>query len=154
MRQPYDLQTMASSRRIRREAAEEPYAELVADTTSDEKVVGLVLGGSRGKRALVTPGSDYDAYVIVSDETAAASWRERLPTRRGGRVEATVFTLDEFRAHALPGSDTAWNRYSFAHVEVELDRLSGEIQGARRREGAARSRRGAFRGSRVPRRVR
>lgn len=128
MRRPYDLQTMASSREIRSEAAARLYAQLVATAKRDERVVGIVLGGSRGKGALVTPESDYDVYVIVVDEDTVADWRARYPTRHGDPVEALVWSLDEFRAHAAPGSTDEWNRYTFAHVRAELDRLDGGIQ--------------------------
>jgi hypothetical protein len=36
-------------------------------------------------------------------------------------------TLEAFRVHALPGGGEEWNRYSFAHARVLLDRLDGEI---------------------------
>ncbi len=50
-------------------AAETEFARLLDAAAADTRVVGLVLGGSRGKDpAYITPLSDYDAYVIVVDE--------------------------------------------------------------------------------------
>jgi hypothetical protein len=87
----------------------------------------------------VTPLSDYDVYVIVADETARSEWANAFPSRHGDRVEVIVRTLDSYRAHALPGSGTEWNAYTFAHVTPLLDRLDGEIA----RITAAKSRREA-----------
>lgn len=42
--------------------------ELLREAEADPDVVGVVLGGSRGKDALVTNLSDHDVYVIVRDE--------------------------------------------------------------------------------------
>jgi hypothetical protein len=36
--------------------------------------------------------------------------------------------LDEFRTHGLPGSGKEWNRPTFQHVRVEVDKLDGEIR--------------------------
>ena len=101
------------------------YAELRRLLQDEPELVGIVLGGSRGKRALVSPGSDHDVYLIVSANQAA--WRERFPFRHGDAVETIVMSLDEFRTHAEPGTETYWNRYTFAHVEPELDHTGGEL---------------------------
>lgn len=88
----------------------------------------MVLGGSRGKDPdYVTPLSDYDVYVIVADEETRDEYAARFPTRHGDPVEVVVATLDSYRAHALPGSGSEWNAYTFAHVTPTLDRLDGEI---------------------------
>ena len=116
------------------------YRELLDACERDPNVVGLVLGGSRGKRAYVDDRSDYDVYIIVGD--SADEYRRRFAFRRGDPVEGTVFSVDEFRAHAAIGSPSEWNRYTFAHVEPELDKLDGEIaaiveeKGALPRDGA------------------
>jgi Nucleotidyltransferase domain len=102
------------------------FDDLRALAEEDDGVVGLVLGGSRGKGAFVDASSDFDTYVIVREHTDAR--RLRLSSRRGEPVEILVLTLDEFRAHAAPNSESAWNRYSFAHVRAEVDKLDGEIQ--------------------------
>jgi hypothetical protein len=109
-------------------AADSEFARLLAVAHTDPRVVGLVLGGSRGKDAsYVTERSDYDAYVIVSDASALDDYAERFPTRHGDPVEAIFVALDTFRRHALPGSGTEWNAYTFAHVTPLLDKLDGEI---------------------------
>ncbi|MEX1357713.1 MAG: hypothetical protein WD981_03725 [Gaiellaceae bacterium] len=97
------------------------FEELLREAQADPDVVGVVLGGSRGKGALLTERSDHDVYVIVRDEARLA------PHRRGEPVEVVTMTLAEFREHALPGSPTAWNAYTFAHVTPLVDKLGGEI---------------------------
>ena len=101
------------------------YESLFRRAAQDPNVVGLVLGGSRGKRALVTPGSDYDVYLVVLDDPD--EYRRRWTHPRGHPLDIAVFSLEEFRGHAAVGSQSEWNRYTFTHVEPELDRRDGEI---------------------------
>lgn len=109
-------------------AADSAFEQLLVVVQADPRVVGIVLGGSRGKDAsYLTELSDYDAYVIVNDASALDEYATRFPTSHGDPVEAIFVTLDSFRKHALPGSRTEWNAYTFAHVTPLLDRLDGEI---------------------------
>jgi predicted nucleotidyltransferase len=102
----------------------EAYAELRALARRDPNVVGLFLGGSRGK-GLVTERSDYDVYLIVARRVG--EYRRRFPLRHGDDPEVIVLSLAEFRRHAAVGSEREYNRYTFAHVTAELDK-TGEIQ--------------------------
>jgi hypothetical protein len=43
------------------------YDELVRLAHRDDDVLGLVLGGSRGKGAFVSTESDYDVYLVTRD---------------------------------------------------------------------------------------
>ena len=105
-------------------AAEEAYARLRGQAEGDPNVLGLVLGGSRGK-GCATDRSDYDVYLVVDDDAPA---RARYGTRRGEPLDVAVFSLEAFAAHAALGSETEWNRYTFAHVTAGLDKLDGRIQ--------------------------
>jgi predicted nucleotidyltransferase len=106
-------------------SADEAYAELRGLAERDPNVLGLVLGGSRGK-GLATGGSDYDVYVIVRKNVD--QYREKFPFRHGDDPEIVVLSLSEFRRHAAIGSETEWNRYTFAHVTAEFDKTGGKIQ--------------------------
>ena len=75
---------------------------------ADPEVLGVVLGGSRGKGALVTEHSDYDVWVIVRDEAGL------VPPRRGEPIELITVTLAEFER--IPPE------YTFAHVTPLLDK--------------------------------
>jgi hypothetical protein len=108
--------------------ADSAFEQLLAVAQADPRVVGLVVGGSRGKDAdYVTARSDYDAYVIVTDASAVDEYAQRFPTAHGDPLEAILVTLDSFRKHALPGSGSEWNAYTFAHVTPVLDKLDGEV---------------------------
>lgn len=110
-------------------AAEAEFARLSDTVAADPRVVGMVLGGSRGKDPdYITALSDYDVYVVVADEETRDDYAERFPTHHGDPVEVIVATLDSYRSHALPGSGSEWNAYTFAHVEPLVDRLDGEIR--------------------------
>jgi hypothetical protein len=102
----------------------EAYSELRALARHDPNVVGLFLGGSRGK-GIPTGHSDYDVYLIVAKKVG--EYRRRFPLRHGDDPEVIVLSLAEFRRHAAVGSELEWNRYTFAHVTAELDK-TGEIQ--------------------------
>jgi hypothetical protein len=91
--------------------------DLVRRCERDRRVVGAVLSGSQAREGMATAQSDIDVYVIV---TAAGTTRWR--TTRTPGLDTIVMSLEEFRQ---PGD--AWNRYSFTHARVLLDRLDGEI---------------------------
>jgi predicted nucleotidyltransferase len=106
-------------------SADEAYAELRALAKRDPDVIGLFLGGSRGK-GIATENSDYDVYLIVRRNVG--EYRRTFPLRHGDDPEIIVFSLAELRRHAAIGSESEWNRYNFAHVTVEFDKTGGEIQ--------------------------
>jgi hypothetical protein len=105
-------------------SADEAYAELRALARRDPNVIGLFLGGSRGK-GMSTEHSDYDVYLIVAKNIG--EYRRKFPFRHGDDPEVIVLSLAELKRHAEPGTDSDWNRYTFAHVTAELDK-TGEVQ--------------------------
>ncbi len=42
-------------------------------------------------------------------------------------MEYILVSLESFRTHALPGTSSRWNAYTFAHIEPLIDKLDGEI---------------------------
>lgn len=101
------------------------FQEMLARAGQDPNIVGLYLGGSRGKGA-ATVHSDYDCDIVVVD-SVAAEYRARF----GGddaSFNLGVFGLAEFRAYAAIGSPREWDRYNFAHLCAHIDKLNGEIQ--------------------------
>ncbi len=108
-------------------AAETEFAALLDHAHADPNVVGLLLAGSRGKGACVTSESDYDAYVILRGADLLDDYAERFPSAHGDPVEYILVSLESFRAHALPGTSSRWNAYTFAHIEPLIDKLDGEI---------------------------
>ncbi|NJP93442.1 hypothetical protein HCN51_29020 [Nonomuraea sp. FMUSA5-5] len=98
------------------------FETFLARALDDPDVLGVVLSGSQAREGAATAHSDHDVYVIVADGSA-------FPPRRDAVLDVAVMTLAQFREHALPGSDTAWNRYSFAYARVLKDTAPQEQGG-------------------------
>ena len=91
----------------------------------DPNIVGLYVGGSRGKGA-ATIHSDYDCDIVVHDHVVP-EYRARFGGDDAG-FNLGVFGASEFRAYAAIGSSREWDRYNFAHLRAHVDKLDGEIQ--------------------------
>lgn len=95
------------------------YDEWLDFARRDPRIVGVVVTGSRGRGALVHAASDWDLRIVVRDGEDA--FAHSLETPHGSDVEVSAWTLEAFRA--VP----EWDRYSYAHVDVAVDKLDGEI---------------------------
>lgn len=102
------------------------YFELLELAATRPEVLAFWLTGSRGK-GRETAASDYDCVLIVRDE-AFGAWRTRHAKRADGLTDCSVMTLDGLHAHAAWGGPEAWDRYSYAHVRVLVDRTEGLCQ--------------------------
>ena len=112
---------------MRQDPDERPrYFDLLALAERDPAVLAFWLTGSRGK-GRETAASDYDCVLIVRDEVLG-HWRARHAGRGRGRTDCAVMTLASLRAHAAWGGPEAWDRYSYAHVQVLADRTGGLCQ--------------------------
>jgi len=100
-----------------------PWEQLLSHVRAEPCVVGVVLSGSRG-RHLGQANSDWDCYVITDGSIAEA---DVLPDVPADGLDVVILTMDDFISYALPGTPEAWNAYAFAHVDVAVDRLDGEI---------------------------
>lgn len=101
------------------------FQQTLAMAHADPNIVGLYLGGSRGKGA-ATVHSDYDCDIVVLDQVAE-EYRARFGGDDSG-LNLGVFGLSEFRTYAAIGSPREWDRYNFAHLRAQVDKLDGEIQ--------------------------
>jgi hypothetical protein len=97
---------------------------LARDCEADPAVIGLVLGGSRGK-GFGTDESDWDFHLIVAPD-AVHTWSGRLDRERLHGLDGSALTLEEFASYAAWDGPFAWDRYSFADAEIVIDR-TGEI---------------------------
>ena len=86
----------------------------------EERIVGVVVTGSRGRGALVHDASDWDLRVVVRDGDEA--FADTLDTPHGSEVEVSAATLEDFRS-----TTPEWDRYSYAHAAVPVDKLDGKI---------------------------
>jgi len=101
------------------------YLDLLARARADTTVHGAVLTGSRGRAAFVHADSDWDVRIFADD---APSARERYATPHGSVVEAVVIPLRALQDLADPSSAVAWDRYSYVHATVVVDRTGGAFE--------------------------
>jgi predicted nucleotidyltransferase len=100
--------------------SQDVFDAFLAEAREDENVIGIVVFGSRGKGAYVDDErSDWDVFVVVHEH------RRDRPFQHGDRVETVEVTLDELR------NQPAWQRYSLAWVEPQLDK-TGKVAEALR----------------------
>jgi hypothetical protein len=97
------------------------YEELVALARDDPNVLGLVLTGSRGAGAPVHDDSDWDVRLVVRDDVVD-DYRSKLATPHGSQVEVVVFSRTEFEREGQPGSPSAWDRPSYVHAVLVVDK--------------------------------
>ncbi len=106
---------------------EEKYQSLLKESHDNSYIVGLFLGGSRGKDFdFVTKDSDLDVYVVVSDD-APPELLKKLRSYESDGFEIRVYTKSEFIKYAAWGSDREWDKYNFAHNKAIIDK-TGDIQ--------------------------
>jgi hypothetical protein len=99
--------------------------DLLKTAQDDPNVIGFFLTGSRGK-GMVTEHSDYDATMVVKNETAD-EYKQKYKGYGGTAFDLSVKTTAELQADAVWGSPTAWDRYNYAHLKAQIDK-SGEVQ--------------------------
>ena len=95
------------------------YDEWIDFARGEPRILGVVVTGSRGRGALVHDESDWDLRVLVRD--GDGEFARTLETPHGSEVEVSARTLTDFRA------SPQWDRYSYSHVAVPVDKLDGEI---------------------------
>jgi predicted nucleotidyltransferase len=100
----------------RSEAAE----ALVSRVRQDQNVKGLILTGSWA-RGMATPHSDLDIYVLLGepDEAWQTTWSADL--------DVPVVSVNQL-GRVPENPNEWWDRYSFTHSRVLLDRMGGEVQ--------------------------
>ncbi len=102
------------------------FQELIDEAAQDHDVLGLYLGGSRGK-GFQNEHADYDIGIILRDDATEAARQTYERYALHPDLEVFPSSLSEFRTSAALGSETSWARYSFYGVQAILDK-TGEIQ--------------------------
>jgi hypothetical protein len=105
---------------------ETKYNQLLEEANKDTNIVGLILGGGRGK-GCSTEFSDYDVLVIVNDDKEKEYKEKYESFTDTSEVYVKIYSLTGFKNYAVWGSGFEWDRYSFAHVKAQIDK-PGEIQ--------------------------
>jgi hypothetical protein len=107
--------------------ADPEYEAAVARAAADPDVLGAILVGSRAiGPPFLRDGSDWDLRLVVTDASGEATL-ERLGTPHGSRVEVALLRLASFEGMTQPDSSRAWDRPSYVHTVLELDKLDGRI---------------------------
>jgi hypothetical protein len=102
------------------------YEALVDLARSDPGILGLILTGSRARDMFVMDQSDWDVRLVVHDE-ARDDYRSRFATPHGAHVEVVVLSLSELERAGEQGTETAWDRPSYVHAQVVVDRSGGRV---------------------------
>jgi hypothetical protein len=103
----------------------ETFDQLLQRAKDDPNILAFWLGGSRGK-GLATAHSDHDCTMIVTD-AVLADYRQRFHQVSQSDLDCIVMTLDQLRTYGEWGGPEAWDRYSFAHQSVDIDK-TGQVQ--------------------------
>jgi|GEM_PF-4384897 predicted nucleotidyltransferase len=98
---------------------------IVHESEKNPDIVGLFLGGSRSK-GYENPWSDWDFRMIVKDgkktELEKVYKHHKILNLDRDEIDMTIWELSEFEAYAEWKAGKQYNRYSFADVEVLIDR--------------------------------
>ncbi len=113
--------------------ADDQFEAVYRFAQTEPQIVGLFLTGSRGK-GFHTSVSDYDVWVITADSPNTTLELSSLPLATDA-LDLGIMSLNAFRSYATYGSANDWERYSFAHVPVLLDK-TGELQGLVQEKGS------------------
>ena len=95
-------------------------------TQDDDDVIGLILGGSRGK-GFQTKYSDYDIYLIVKDGKTNSCKSKYRPYLNEKLLDIVIMDVTSFKKYALFGNSQSWDTYNFVRLQAVLDK-TGEIQ--------------------------
>ena len=111
----------------------EIFNRILEQARTDPNILGFILTGSRGNGNR-TEHSDYD-FVLLVREDAAEEYKRRQWADADPQIDPWVASLEEFRRHAAWGSDTAWDRYNYAHLRPQVDK-TGELAELLREKGS------------------
>ncbi len=100
------------------------FEEILEKAKNDNRIIGLILTGGRGK-GMFTENSDYDIALITTDESVV-SVKEEYKGRQN-IIDVGVLPIAGFRKYATVGSAEDWDRYTYAHITAQIDK-TGEIQ--------------------------
>ncbi|MFA7286566.1 MAG: nucleotidyltransferase domain-containing protein [Patescibacteria group bacterium] len=100
------------------------FNKILEQAKNDDRVIGLILAGGRGK-GMFTENSDYDVAIITTDESILGVKEDYKGTQ--DIIDIGVLSISEFRIYAAVGTAEDWDRYTYAHIKARIDK-TGEIQ--------------------------
>jgi len=108
---------------INQEKAKEAYDLLIQKAKEDDRILGVILSGGRGK-GVQSENSDYDVMLITSDEGFEAVKKDYPKTEF---IDPLPHVISEFKDYAKAGTPAEYDKYTFAHNKAIIDK-TGEIQ--------------------------
>ena len=108
---------------IDQQKAKEAYEAYLQKAKSDDRIIGIILAGGRGKGAF-SENSDYDVILVTNDEGFESVKKDYPKTEY---IDSLPHAISEFREHAKTGTRTQYDKYTFTHNTAILDK-TGEIQ--------------------------
>lgn len=108
---------------IDQQKAKEAYEAYLQKAKSDDRIIGIILAGGRGKRAF-SENSDYDVILVTTDEGFESVKKDYPKTEY---IDSLPHAISEFREHAKTGTRTQYDKYTFTHNTAIVDK-TGEIQ--------------------------
>ncbi|MDO8512637.1 MAG: hypothetical protein Q7S57_05150 [bacterium] len=103
--------------------AKSAYDAYLEKARNDDRIIGVILGGGRGKGA-ASENSDYDVILVTTDAGFEGVKNDYPKTEY---IDSLPHSLSGFREHAKIGSTTQYDKYTFAHNKAIIDK-TGEIQ--------------------------
>lgn len=108
---------------IDQQKAQEAYESFLEKAKNDDRVIGVILSGGRGK-GIQTENSDYDVILISTDDSLE-SVRSDYPKTEF--IDSLPHTISEFCEYAKTGTRTQYDKYNFTHNKALVDK-NGQIQ--------------------------
>lgn len=108
---------------IDQQKAKEAYEVYLQKSKNDDRIIGVILAGGRGKGAF-SRNSDYDVILVTTDEGFESVKKDYPKTEY---IDSLPHAISEFREYAKTGTRTQYDKYTFTHNTAILDK-TGEIQ--------------------------
>lgn len=108
---------------IDQQKAKEAYEAYLQKAKSDDRIIGIILAGGRGKGSF-SENSDYDVILVTTDEGFESVKKDYPKTEY---IDSLPHAISEFREHAKTGTRTQYDKYTFTHNTAIVDK-TGEIQ--------------------------
>jgi len=108
---------------IDQQQAKEAYEVFLQKAKDDDRIVGIILAGGRGK-GVATSNSDYDVILVTTDEGFEGVKRDYPETEY---IDSLPHAISTFREYAKTGTRTQYDKYTFTYNIALVDK-TGEIQ--------------------------
>lgn len=108
---------------IDQQKAKEEYEAFFQKASSDERIIGIMLSGGRGK-GIFSSNSDYDVILITTDEGFESVKKEYIKTEY---IDSLPHAISDFKEYAKMGTRTQYDKYTFTHNNALVDK-TGELK--------------------------